>query len=58
MTTTDWDDLVWPAHERYVAHSLAPLASRITTVTSPKNVGERDAIVSAMVTEIVEPSLL
>jgi len=45
MSVADWDDLVWPAHVRYVESSLAPLASRVHKLKSPESEDDVKAIV-------------
>lgn len=52
MTGGDWDDLVWPAHERYVAQSLTPLAASLRKLAYPKCIAERDAIVQGILLNI------
>ena len=52
LTRSEWNELAWPAHERYVAHSLTPLTSRIIKVKFPESVDDRDAIVSAVLGDV------
>ena len=48
---TEYDQLVWPAHERYVARSVAPLveAGSVAKYSSPASDAEVDEIVRRMI---------
>ena len=35
LSPTDFDELLWPAHERYLATSVTPLRDRIVTLPAP-----------------------
>ena len=52
MGSADWDDLVWPAHVRYVESSLAPLAARVRKVQFPQSDGDVEAIVQTIAREL------
>eukprot|EP00933_Yihiella_yeosuensis_P011362 TRINITY_DN11861_c0_g2_i1.p1 TRINITY_DN11861_c0_g2~~TRINITY_DN11861_c0_g2_i1.p1 ORF type:complete len:188 (-),score=37.17 TRINITY_DN11861_c0_g2_i1:358-921(-) len=47
LTPEDWDDLLWPAHERYMVKCVAPLEEegKIVKLNSPTNIDERNAAV-------------
>ena len=52
MGSADWDDLVWPAHVRYVESSLAPLAARVRKVQFPQSDGDVEATVQTIAREL------
>jgi len=41
----DFDDLLWPAHERYMKEKVTPLGQRVIKLRSPTNQTECDALV-------------
>jgi len=41
----DFDDLLWPAHERYAKEKVAPLGARVVQLQSPGNTSARDDLV-------------
>jgi len=41
----DFDELLWPAHERYMADRVAPLGARVVQLQSPEDTAQRDEIV-------------
>lgn len=41
----DFDDLLWPAHERYMKDKVAPLGARVVQLQSPANTAQRDELV-------------
>jgi len=41
----DFDDLLWPAHERYTRDKVAPLCERVVQLESPASAGQRDELV-------------
>lgn len=41
----DFDDLLWPAHERYMKDKVAPLGARVVQLRSPANTAQRDELV-------------
>ena len=45
LSTRDFDDLLWPAHERYLANTIAPLGDRVVKVRGPMSTSQRDEIV-------------
>merc|ERR1712232_1532327 len=45
----DFDDLLWPAYERYLEHKVAPLGARITRLQSPEDAAQRDELVQRMI---------
>ena len=48
MSELDFEELVWPTHERYEASSLALLGSRVVRFDYPKAVADVQAIVGEM----------
>merc|ERR1712232_406179 len=40
----DFDDLLWPAYERYMKEKVAPLGERVIGLQSPKNPTQRDGL--------------
>jgi len=45
----DFDDLLWPAHERYVKDKLLPLGTRVVQLRSPTNLAQRDDLVQRII---------
>jgi hypothetical protein len=45
LAPLDFEDLLWPAHERYMKDKMAPLGSRIVQLQSPANTAQRDNLV-------------
>jgi uridine kinase len=41
----DFDDLLWPAHERYMKDKVAPLGARVVQLQSPADRTQRDELV-------------
>merc|ERR1712232_854768 len=45
LKVEDFDDLLWPAHQRYMKESVAPLGTRVVQLQSPLNATQRDELV-------------
>merc|ERR1712232_242325 len=41
----DFDDLLWPSHERYMKDKVVPLGARVVQLRSPENAAQRDELV-------------
>merc|ERR1712023_64784 len=50
MSVKDFDELVWPAHQRHMARSVAPLvdAGKVTVLPSPNSESEVAQLVRQM----------
>jgi uridine kinase len=40
----DFDDLLWPAHERYMKDKVSPLGARVIRLPSPATAAQRDEV--------------
>merc|ERR1712146_199618 len=45
LSGKDFDELLWPAHERYLKASIEPLGERVMRVAAPGSEAEVDALV-------------
>jgi len=57
MSATDFDELVWPAHQRYTRERLSPLvaAGRVTVLPAPENQADVMEIVRVVMAALAGP---
>jgi uridine kinase len=48
LQVNDFDDLLWPAYERYMADKVVPLGERIVPLQSPTDAALRDELVDVI----------